>query len=57
LEANNIRTGNTAGEMVGMDILSKSSALIDARGTRFHRQSISFDPKNRKAAPVRSTAF
>jgi hypothetical protein len=27
LEANSIRTGNSVGEMVGMDILSKISAL------------------------------
>src|SRR5580693_5799930 len=44
LEPNSIRTGNSCGEMVGMDILSKISALTRQCGTRFQRQSISFDP-------------
>src|SRR5216683_36189 len=56
LEANSIRTGKTDGEIVGMDILSKFSALTLQRGTRFRPQSIALGPTNRKAAPVRSTA-
>src|ERR1700732_1435418 len=44
LEANSIRTGKTDGEIAGMDILSKFSALTHWRGARFHPQSISFDP-------------
>src|ERR1700687_2628215 len=57
LEANSIRTGKTDGEIAGMDILSKFSALTHRRGARFRPQSISFDPTIRKAVPVRSTAF
>jgi hypothetical protein len=57
LEANSIRTGKTDGEIVGIDILSRFSALTHQHGTRFHPQSIAFDPTNRKAAPVRSTVF
>src|SRR6266478_3342535 len=49
LEANSIRTGKTDGESVGMDILSKFSALTYQRGTRFRPQSISFDPTIRKS--------
>jgi hypothetical protein len=33
LEANSIRTGKTDGEIAGMDILSKFSALTRERGT------------------------
>src|SRR5216683_7405151 len=49
LEANSIRTGNSDGEIVGMDILSKFSALTHRRGARFRPQSISFDPTIRKS--------
>src|SRR5260370_15972913 len=35
LEANSIRIGKTDGEMVGMNILFETSALIDKHGTRF----------------------
>ena len=37
LEANSISTGNSVGEIVGMDILSKSSALTRAARNRFFR--------------------
>src|ERR1700682_131359 len=57
LEANSIRTGKTCGEMVGIDILSKSLRLTYRRGTRFHPPSISFDPTDRKAGRVRSPTF
>src|SRR5438445_1573561 len=46
LEPNSIRTGNSDGEMVGMEILSKFQALTDQRATRFRPQSTSFDPTN-----------
>src|SRR6476661_320278 len=50
LEANSIRTGKTDGETAGMDILSKSRAANGGARNPAPRPSISFDPRDRKAA-------